>query len=229
MQSTALLVLFGHQSVGQNILDGIAELAHTGVAVPRVLVDLNQPTDAAPGVTLAHFRVGKNGAPLTKIHDFERTVMGDAGRRAQAALFKFCYVDLRDANQVAPLFEAYLQMTERLQRERPDLVLAHVTMPLRSVPTGIVATARRLLGQRHPQSAANAARHAFNELLRERCGSVAPLFDLAAIESGGRDAAPRLLPLYTDDGGHLNRQGRQVVAERFVDFLERLAGGGTPQ
>ncbi len=217
-----MLFLFGHQSVGQNILEGMEELARTGLATPHV-TGLNDPPAGESGPTLRHFRVGSNGQPLTKIQHFERTVSGDIGRRAQAAMFKFCYVDLHDEDLVSPLFDAYAQMIDRLQRHRPDLLMAHVTMPLRAVPGGVVTTARRLLGQRHPQIAANAARDAFNARLRARYGPTSPLFDLAAIQSGGRSAAPALLSRYTDDGGHLNEAGRRDVAREFLDFLERLA------
>ena len=217
-----MLVLFGHQSVGQNILDGIEELARAGMATPHV-TGLNDPPAEDSGTTLRHFRVGSNGQPLTKIQHFERTVSGDIGRRAQAAMFKFCYVDLREQYLAAPLFDAYAQMIDRLQRRRQNLLIAHVTMPLRAVPGGVISTARRLLGQRHPQLAANAARDAFNARLRARYGPTSPVFDLAAIQSGGPDAAPALLPRYTEDGGHLNEAGRRVVAREFLDFLERLA------
>ncbi len=223
-----MLVLFGHQSVGQNILDGINDLARDGVPTPLV-TDLPGAAGAESPIVLGHFRVGTNGQPLTKIQDFERTVTGASGLRAQAAMFKFCYVDLRDPDLARSLFDAYAQMIDRLKSLRPDLALAHVTMPLRAIPTGLAVTARRLLGQRHPELAANAARHAFNELMRARYGSGSLVFDLAAVQSGDRHAAPALLNSYTDDGGHLNEEGRRVVAQQFLDFLDRLAAGcGAP-
>lgn len=219
-----MLVLFGHQSVGQNILDGLGDLAQDGVPTPTVTT-LQDASTAGSRLVLAHFRVGTNGQPLTKIQDFERVVASDAGKHAHAAMFKFCYVDLQDSKQAPPLFDAYAQMIERLRDLRPDLALAHVTMPLRAVPTGLTVIARRLLGQRHPQLAANAARHAFNELMRARYGSGSLVFDLAAVESGERRAAPALVNSYTDDGGHLNEVGRRVVAQQFLKLLDRLAAG----
>ena len=60
-----------------------------------------------------------------------------------------------------------------------------------------------------------------------------PLFDLAAVEAttldGKRTAFEHrgtpfhaLLPAYTDDGGHLNKQGRRVAAEQLLILLAGL-------
>jgi hypothetical protein len=222
-RSASVLILFGHQSVGQNIIDGIGEMSRRGVETPEV-IEWGGPVVRQSGMSLCHFRVGSNGQPLTKLQDFEDKVASEFGQGAQAAVFKFCYVDVEDESFVGPLFDEYVQTMERLQRRRPELTLGHVTIPLRSVPTGLVSTARRLLGQRHPQLARNRARHAFNIRMRERYSGTSTLFDLAAIESGDRVTDPALLSSYTEDGGHLNERGRRVVAEGFLDFLDRLAG-----
>jgi hypothetical protein len=217
-----VLILFGHQSVGENIIDGIGELSRQGRTTPDV-VEWGNPTIQRSGISLCHFRVGSNGQPLTKLQDFESRVAREIGLRAQAAVFKFCYVDVHHGNVVDPLFEAYVETMERLQQRRSELVIGHMTIPLRSVPSGLVTTTRRLLGQRHPDVLRNAARHAFNERIRERYSGTALLFDLAAIESGDGGTEPALLGSYTEDGGHLNEKGRRVVAGRFLDFLDRLA------
>jgi hypothetical protein len=37
---------------------------------------------------------------------------------------------------------------------------------------------------------------------------------------------PALAPAWTDDGGHLNVEGRRMIAEQFLVFLAGLAAGG---
>ena len=60
---------FAHQSVGGNILDGVASLAaEAGVALN--VAETESPPAAGPG--LYHFHVGENGAPEGKIAHFAR-------------------------------------------------------------------------------------------------------------------------------------------------------------
>jgi lysophospholipase L1-like esterase len=121
------------------------------------------------------------------------------------------------------LFDAYVATIEELRRARPALVIAHVTVPLGAIPSRLGSAALTFIGRRPPQLSQNAARHEFNERLRDRFAPVEPLFDLAAIEAGGRVHPPALDRRFTDDGGHLNARGRRRVAGAFVEFLERLA------
>lgn len=215
-------ILFGHQSVGQNILDGIGELARQGRTVPQV-IDARAEGETRCPIVLAHFRIGVNGRPLSKLDHFAEEVTGQAGGQARAAMFKFCYVDLCQTDAVAAVFDAYVKTIDRLRLARPDLLIAHVTVPLRSVPPPVVSAGLRLLGRTHPQFAQNDARQRFNARLRDRYAATAPFFDLAALESGGQGAAPALARCFTDDGGHLNGRGRLQVAAAFVEFLQDLA------
>jgi len=225
---TPVRILFGHQSVGQNIIEGIAELAGQGWPVPRVVdadadADADVDADLNPPVVLAHFRIGANGDPLSKLADFAGKVSAEQVSRPRAALFKFCYVDLFDREAVAPLFDAYVKTMRALQQAREDVAVGHMTIPLRAVPPGLLMAGMRLLGRPHPQLVQNAARHEFNERLRDRFAAAGYFFDLAAIESGGCAAAPALQRRFTDDGGHLNARGRRHVAAEFVRFLTQLA------
>jgi len=222
---TPVRILFGHQSVGQNILEGIAELAVQGWPVPRVVdadADADGYGDLDSPMVLAHFRIGANGDPMSKLADFAGRLSGDRVPRPRAALFKFCYVDLCDRDAVVPLFDAYVKTMRTLQEALEDVVVGHMTIPLRAVPPGPVRAVMRLLGRSHPQVAQNAARHEFNERLRDRFVAAGSFFDLAAIESGGRAAAPARRRRLTDDGGHLNTRGRRQVAAEFVWFLKQL-------
>lgn len=215
-------MLFGHQSVGANLLDGLRELSGRGVAIPP-LSDARTGALPANGPFIAHFRVGRNGVPDSKIRDFSEMVGSDLARQVDVALFKFCYVDVRDEGSAVRLFDEYAKAMDRLQDAAPGIVIGHVTVPLRTAPSGTKEVVRRLFGRgRHPEIARNAARHAFNTRLRERYGKAGTVFDLARIESGPESPPPRLLPEYTSDGGHLNEPGRVAVASGFLKFFESL-------
>jgi hypothetical protein len=217
-------LLFGHQSVGANLLDGLQELGRAGTPVPG-LVDASSQTCPTHGPFIAHFRVGQNGSAESKLRHFGEMLQGSLGRQVDVALFKFCYVDINDDTAAARLFEEYARVMAALQQRFPHLVIGHVTVPLRTTPVGLRAAARRLLGRpAHPELARNRARHAFNQSLRRRFGAGETLFDLAGVEAGGVDAsaAPRLRAAYSSDGGHLNATGRAVLAKAFLTFFGSL-------
>jgi lysophospholipase L1-like esterase len=78
------------------------------------------------------------------------------------------------------------------------------------------------LGRRSPRIADNARRELFNDRLRAEYGGREPVFDLAAIESGG--VGPRSLRAdYTEDGGHLNALGRRDVATALLALFSSIA------
>lgn len=227
-----MLILFGHQSVGQNLLDGVRGLAQDGIETPLITALHDCPLDNSR-VTLVHFQVGTNGQPLSKLEHFAQVLEGDAGRRANLAMFKFCYVDIQVPEAAQRLFDSYSRTLDLLHKRRPDLQIAHVTVPLRYVPEPRPAFFRRLFGRRHSEVEKNLARQIFNERLRNQHASGPWLFDLAAIEAaspGGRvcvtpgqpGPVPMLCPKYTHDGGHLNELGRRILAEAFIRFIGRI-------
>jgi lysophospholipase L1-like esterase len=74
----------------------------------------------------------------------------------------------------------------------------------------------------------------YNTLLRRAYAGREPLFDLARIESTAPDGhavtvewnasvAPAMASAYTDDGGHLNEQGRDVAARALIRVLAQAA------
>jgi hypothetical protein len=223
--SPSLRLLFGHQSVGGNLLEGLRELRASGAEVPEV-VSMGASVPAAPSL-IAEFAVGSNGDPRAKLEHFISTVNSPSASGFGAALFKFCYVDITDAAKADALFAEYTERMDELQRQRPDIVIAHTTVPLRTIPGGIGWAVRRLLGKRPPQIAHNAARDTFNKLLLARYGASGRVFDLASVEARAAEGscAPgrQLFAGYTNDGGHLNAQGRRAAAEAFVQFFKRLA------
>ncbi|MFO1077533.1 MAG: hypothetical protein U1E73_07390 [Planctomycetota bacterium] len=206
-------VWFGHQSVGGNILDGIAALAEEAGVPFRV-------EDAA---------IGANGQPVAKFEDFARRAERDPADGLQLMAMKLCYVDLPPETDVAALLVAYRGAVERARKARPGLRILHVTPPLTVRPTGLKTGLRRLIGSSVWGDQCNLRRLEFAEGLR-RMFTADPIFDLAAAEStaptgvreqhpvGGR-TVPALWGGYTDDGGHLNETGKRVVARAFVQAL----------
>jgi hypothetical protein len=216
-----MFVLFGHQSVGQNLLDGVRDLGSDGLPVPALL-SLDDTTPPCAHMAVCAFRVGHNRDPVGKFRHFSEVAAGEAGRRADLAMLKLCYADIEDTTAIAGLFDAYREMLAEIRSHRPALEIAHCTVPLRSVATGAAAGIRRLLARNDREASANGARHAYNELLRERFAEAGTLFDLAGLEAGPErnTRAPALSRALTDDGGHLNAAGRRVVAREFLAFLE---------
>lgn len=226
-------VLFGHQSVGYNIIEGLETIAAKHPAVGIRIVALREPADLdRPG--LVHFEAGHNTEPQSKVDDFERHLGSGAGARADLAMLKFCYVDVADTTDIPGLFKSYKDMVARTKSKYPKLVVAHVTMPLVARQAGfgiwLKNLVKRALGRPVRLVEWNIKRNQFNQMLRDEYGQIDPIFDLATIEStlenGERVAETSngqkffsLSPDYTDDGGHLNEIGRTRVSTAFVRFL----------
>jgi hypothetical protein len=219
-----MLVFFGHQSVGGDLIEGLRLGTSGWVGV--------HAADYLPGAshTVIHECIGRNRDPLSKLDDFSAWVQGDRLPALDVALLKFCYVDvcsMADAERLWPVYRARLQ---ELARACSGVRFVHCTIPLRRLPSGPYAFARRLLGHKHPEVMANRARESFNARLRETYGPAGHLFDLAALEAtrpDGRacrhDGVPGLAPDWTYDGGHLNARGRTMAASAFVAFLHSMS------
>ena len=225
-----MMVFFGHQSVGRDVIAGLGESSEV-----THIVTLDEHRAAAhrhipSGLTVVHAALGRNREPLTKLADFAATLQSWPAPLPDVALMKFCYVDIETARGAESLLDRYQKDIEELQRTHPTVRFAHCTVPLRSIPTGPYALARRLLGQNLPQFEANQAREWFNDRLRERYGEHDMLFDLARLEATRPEGRPctvrargvrvrALASQWTYDGGHLNQPGRTMAATAFLHFL----------
>lgn len=205
-KARSLDVIFGHQSVGGNILEGLADLQESD----GERYACEAPTDPKPTWFEKHggfgqFEVGENENPTSKIDDFQsRMKEAGYGKYVNVAMFKFCFVDIVEGGESKPkeVFEAYREAMESLEKAFPKVRFVWWTVPLATED--------------------NAARNAYNKLVREWCKKKGKtLFDLADIESNGGDA---LLDEYSEDGGHLNETGRVRVARAWWWLMARLAG-----
>jgi hypothetical protein len=229
-------VLFGHQSVGMNLLDGLKRLA-TRAGVPLRIEDVSK-TSAVPPGTLAHVFVAENGDPGLKLVSFEKAMSAAAPGSVEVALVKFCYIDFGKDTDARALFARYQEAVAAYRKAQPRAALVHVTTPLTTVPGGPKVWVKKLLGRPIWGPPENARREAFNDLLRAAYQGKEPLFDLALVEStrpdGTRETVewegkpvPALVAAYSDDGGHLNEAGQDRAARAMISALAR-AGGATP-
>jgi hypothetical protein len=102
------------------------------------------------------------------------------------------------------------------------------------VQTGPKALVKRLMDKPAGGYVENVLRNRYNERLRREYEGREPLFDIARLESQTAEAPTTftfrgeqffaLNPAYTPDNGHLNEQGRRVVAAGFLDALAAAVG-----
>jgi hypothetical protein len=229
-------VFFGHQSVGWNIVEGIADLARERSAPGVRIVEGDSAADGRPA--LAHAAIGRNGAPGGKTDAFAARIEGGLGNRVDIALHKYCYADIGSGTDAAAVFEHYRATMARLHAEYPGVVFVHVTVPLVALRNrGLRLAVQRLIGHAPERVASNIVRERFNDLMRQEYAGREPLFDLAQLESthpdGRRERIPfsgrpgySLVPGYSSDGSHLNGPGRRRIARALLVFLAELPAAG---
>jgi hypothetical protein len=198
-------IYFGHQSVGQNLMDGVDDLLAAVPAADRMA--RGGISEAGTGVW-ADAGVDSNGHPLQKLDDFQSQMASLCGK-VDIAFMKFCWADAGyiGANGAQALFDAYKAKMDAIHAACPSATLVHVTMP---ITTGD-----------------NTSIEAYNALLRNHYGTM--LFDLATEESTKPDGSramsggvPVLFADYASDSGHLNTTGRDRIAAELIAFLANL-------
>lgn len=204
MNAYSTSLLFGHNSVGENIIEGMDAL---GVS----------------DITISQKYIGENRDPMSKMKDFEALV---DRIQTDVAIMKFCYLDIETMN-AGDLLVAYIEMVNRIQKKHPDLLILHMSMPLVNNPydksllgmtKGFV---RNILGKTPYDPKLNQQRNAFNKGLLTIYGD--KVFDLAYTESYNHThkeyGIVSLYPAYSDDSQHLNDIGKYAVSMEFVRFI----------
>jgi len=226
-------IYFGHMSVGNNMLEGVQDLAKEYPFVRLNIVETKSPSRFDKPI-FAHSPIGKNQDPKSKIDDFIHLISAGIGEKADIALFKLCYIDILAATDADEVFAQYKTAMAFLKQRYPKVTFVHVTAPLRLVQTGILVPIKKIIGRPVGGYADNIKRSRFNELLRQEYKGKEAMFDLAAIEStypdgtrfvfdSGGKTYESLIANYTHDGGHLNEYGRKFVAAQFLAFLATLS------
>lgn len=222
-------VLFGHQSVGEDVVRALSQTPGFPLEV-RATTD---PRDFQRPV-FGHFRVGRNGDPVSKCRAFAQVMARGVGDQVDIAFFKLCYVDVTSGTDVERLFRVYVDTMAELARAYSEVTFLHVTVPVRRLPDEPMGWLRERVRWIGKERAAQVKRHAYNRLLRAAFAQTGRVFDLAAIESTfpngivssvlcRGEGLPSLVPAYTDDGGHLNQHAAALVAEHLAARLASVA------
>jgi hypothetical protein len=230
-------IFFGHQSVGENIMAGIADVLAENPQIQLTVLE-SKDLDSTQAPAFRHAPVGRNYFPFEKVQEF--TDLSDRGfsQDGGVAMVKLCFVDVESAAVVDTLFNEYQQSMRALRERHPGLTIVHFTLPL----TVIESWKGRLISTLRRQPTArdhNAARNRYNRSLLAAYDGIEPVFDIAALEStlpdgrrvffrDGADTVFVLPEQYTDDGAHLNAVARRMVAEQLLIMLARLPGATPP-
>ena len=230
-------IYFGHQSVGNNLLDGVRQLA-SQAGVP-IRISESPSASGVPPAAFGHTPVARNGDPFQKLQSFEQA-MGQQPAGLDVALVKFCYVDIVGNTDAKALFARYRATMDSLQAKHPGTTFVHVTAPLTIAQSGLKATIKNLVGRVPYGVVENQRREEYNALLRQTYQGREPIFDLARAESTAQDgaavtvewkgvASPAMIAAYTDDGGHLNAAGKLRAARELISVLASIPTKSAPE
>ncbi len=224
-------IFFGHQSVGQNIMEGMAAVlaSHPGIRL-RVVDTKNVEAMSEPG--FYHGTIGRNGFPSEKEAEFARIVDSAFADGRGVVMMKFCYLDVQAATDPVAMFQGYRRRMTELAERLPGVRLVHVTLPLTVAESPVRYWLKRLLG-RPTLRDVDVIRNRYNALLLAAYTGREPVFDLAALESmrpdgsrsfftRGGDTVFTLADANTTDGGHLNPAASRRIAERLLALLAKL-------
>lgn len=228
-----LHILFGHQSVGENIIDGLKQLMEHNPLLQLRIQRVNTAVDCSNPV-FGHFLVGSNTDPRSKCDSFKAFMDSGIGNRIDSAFFKFCFVDINENTNLEDIFSYYVETMEYLKNRYPRVTFIHVTTPLTTIPqdvrTQFKSFIKKILQRPDWVYLANVQRNKYNDMLRSKYLGKEPVFDLAAAESVRPDGSlqcftyrgktySRMADLYSDDGGHLNNRGRIKAAKTLLEVL----------
>lgn len=227
----AKTIFFGHQSVGENIIQGVRDLLTQDPRLKLNIVSSDSPEKIA-WPAFIEWSIGENEKPQSKDEAFRAIIEKDLGSQGAIAMYKYCYVDIGLNTNVQQMFENYRANVDALKIKYPKLKIVHITMPLRTIEPIFKAWAKAILG-RPTSRELNYKRNLFNRLLRQAYHNSDPIYDLAVVESThsdgsrsyfmrGNEMVFTLAPEFTDDGGHLNETGRRAAAEQLLLLLSAM-------
>ncbi|MGD2165531.1 MAG: hypothetical protein PVH50_08365 [Anaerolineae bacterium] len=214
-EARGLATLFNHKSIGENILDGVADLE--SLDPDRYAIDVQYSNGTAAGIN--EYQAGSNGSPLTKVDGFAPLVKDGH----DAAFMKFCTGDAPCVAGDTPMddvWTAYRDMMVAEQAAHPSTPLIWWTWPI--------------IASDNSRASCNEELQQFNDTVRAYvAANGGVLFDIADIESHDQNGDPvnyngweAAYPGYTTDGAHLSETGRQRVASALWWLLASVAGWG---
>ena len=219
-------IFFGHQSVGANILEGVAGLKSECPAIRDWLIQEISDGDQIASPGMYHARVGRNRDIPSKFAAFEEFLCSRRiAEKVDMAFMKLCYVDINKNSNVQTIFNEYCNLLDRIQIRFPRVQLMHCTIPLTIHGGGIRKTLRDWI----KGDLSNVRRGEFNSLLVRKFGASA-VIDIAQFESlklGGGKVEFKWRGMtyaaankeFTSGAGHLNEIGSRFVAGRLLHAL----------
>jgi hypothetical protein len=219
-------IFFGHQSVGWNIIEGLAHVAEPANGLTILEVD---STLSAAGGYLAHSAIGANERPQDKCDAFVAKIDRFGDDALDVVAMKFCFADFTPERDVHELLEYYAASMAKIHLRHPHLRIVHITAPLLRRNSLWKRVAKWMLNRPETSETQNRKVNEFNTLLRDRFPNE-PIFDLARVEStepgGGRCGTDEgtttvytVVSDYTSDGGHLNELGSKLAAAEMLHVL----------
>lgn len=231
-----LRIFFGHQSVGQNIIEAIPNIYAAQDVPGPTIVQSSAPIEMSGGY-LQHAFVGTNGDPLSKISDFDRIMRSGIAGRVEVAAMKFCYIDFNEDTDVDQVFSHYQDTIERLSGDYPNVTFMYITVPLTTERSLVTRTKARLGLSDFNPPADNVVRERFNQKVRAEYSGTGRLFDIAAAQSSS--GGIRTLRIYdgadyysmesalASDLGHLNQTGATVIGSAFLEAIAQAHASNT--
>lgn len=229
-------IFFGHKSVGYNIIDGIKDVIQVHDYIRLNIIETTEPADFEEPV-FGHSQVGTNTDPASKVEEFGNILDSGLGDKIDIAFLKFCYVDVMRDSDPKKIFDNYRAVLDDLKSRYPHIKFLNVTVPVCSAPKSLKSHLKesvKLLIGKPVFLDDNIKRHHYNTILKGTYSKEEPVFDLALIETigpenticyvnKGKKSVPVMASDYTEDGGHLNYQGRIKAAEQLLIMLAELA------
>lgn len=224
-------IYFGHQSVGENIIDGIKKIILDGKQNEVLIKDYNNHGPFERTYFL-HSKIGQNGYPQSKFNEFADIIHDLAKKNLNIAMMKLCFVDITKTTNIDEVFKSYVNLIETLQHQYPEIKFIHFTVPLKSEPSWINKLKDKIKGNYNYDPRDNEARNNYNELLLSKYPPK-DIFDLAGVESTYPDSKREVMIIdgkpcyslikeYTTDGGHLNDMGKDIVSEKLIQKLYEI-------
>ncbi len=222
-------VLFGVQSVGQDITKGVRPaFSKARVAEPKVTTWNKARNSRGPVVATA--LIGRNGRAASKLRAFAALVNDAPRNSVDVAAMAFNYQDITADTDVYDLFRSYEDTMESVEGANPDITFLYSTAPVTSANSWRAvdrATVAGLGNVNQPAWQDNIARERFNALIRERYAQTGRLFDIAALQATIDDhkvSAKQhedqwyyvMNPKLASDGKHLNREGSTRLARALM-------------
>jgi hypothetical protein len=224
-------IFFGHQSIGTNIMEGIADLMKENPKIQLKIVDANDGTPHKDGMFL-HTRFGGKTDPLIILNNFTELMDKMMGDSVDIVLIRYIHNKIdSETKEIETVFDAYKKALTLLRKKYPGTIFVHSTLPLLVSKTTWKTWIKKLVGKKKFwEYDTNINLNRFNDLLKIEYSGKEPILDLARMQStfpdGRRVSFTKnrkkyfsMASEYSYDGAHLNERGRKAAAEQFLLLL----------